>query len=419
VNRDVFPAVEPASPVCGEIERLREVVQADPSLAVDGDARVRTELVTRRSADGAVRVRRFLWSVQRPAPGTPAGFAARTLFHDVARARDRAGVRDTARVPDPAQAALGGTTQVRDFPDDPELPWLARPDGSWSPHEAAAAAPVLRYIPRRRVTVRLDGVPGLPDRVIAKSQAEADLRQADRVLAEVARGVERAGTTSFRVPRTLGLDVGRRLLYLDELPGRPLSRSLDTLGADDAMAGLGAVHAELHGLDVRGLAVLTTGDSLRSAGRSAAQVAVLLPSLTRRVADLCERLRRAAPSDGVPAFCQGDFVPSQILCDPSGWSVLDLDDAHLADPYAEVAALVVALPRELSVKDHDRSARLRERYLTAYVDRAGGTFDDSRWEWHLAVARLRLAARRLVKGRAVPGETEAVLDDIDVAAPVL
>jgi hypothetical protein len=425
VNREVFPAVEPASPVHDELQRLREVVGSDPSLTVGADARVRADLVTRRGADGVVRVRRFVWSVQRPAPGTPTRFAARTLVHDASRADDGATATATAMA-----TAATAATAVRDFPDDPALPWLAGADGVWAPHEAATAAPVLRYIPLRRVTVRLEGVPGLPDRVIAKSQAEGALRQADRVLTEVARGVERAGTTSFRVPRTLGLDAGRRLLHLDELPGRPLSRSLGTLGtvgplgtvgaldADDAMARLGALHRELHELDVRGLPTVTTADWLGAARRAAGQVAVLLPSLAGRVADLVEQLGRAAPPDVAPAFCQGDFVPSQVLCDPTGWSVIDLDDAHLADPYAEVAALLVALPRELSVKDDDLAARLREGYLTAYLGRAGGTLDRPRWEWHLAVARLRLAGRRLVKGRAVPGETEAALDEIDVAAPV-
>ncbi len=185
---------------------------------------------------------------------------------------------------------------------------------------------------------------------------------------------------------------------------------------------------------------------MRAAERAAAQVAVLLPSVAGRLAEVVGRLARAAPADGPTVFCQGDLVPSQILCDPTGWSVLDLDDAHHADPYAEVAALWVALPRELSVKDPARGERLREAYLRSYRDHrtdparpgagtttsdaigtaggtAGGTaaagWDEGRWRWHLAVARLRLVARRVVKGRAVPGETEAALDGLDPVAAVL
>jgi len=30
-------------------------------------------------------------------------------------------------------------------------------------------------------------------------------------------------------------------------------------------------------------------------------------------------LERTAPEDVRPLFCQGDFVPVHVLCDPSGW----------------------------------------------------------------------------------------------------
>jgi hypothetical protein len=157
---------------------------------------------------------------------------------------------------------------------------------------------------------------------------------------------------------------------------------------------------------------------VRAVERACAQVAVLLPSLAGRLTGVVGRLARTAPADAATVFCQGDLVPSQILCDATGWSVLDLDDAYRGDPYAEVAALWVALPRELSVKDAGRAERLRADYLRAYRDHRAEPWDEARWEWHLAVARLRLAARRVVKGRAVPGETEAALDDVD-AVPAL
>jgi len=394
MNREVFPAVEPASPVHDRLQQLREAVAADPALAVDAGARVRADLVARLRPGGGADVRRFVWSVQRTAPAEPGGFGARTLF-----------------------AGPSGPPVTLDFPSDPELAWVSG-RGAASLHPEAARVDVLRYIPLRRVTVRLHGVPGLPDRTIAKSQSTDALREAHAVLVAVERAVAAAGGLSFSVPRPLGLDAPRHLLLLEEVPGRPLSRQLDALGADEAMARLGALHAELHGLHVPGLTARTTADWLRAAVRAADQVSLLLPSLAGRVTALAERLGRTAPADTEPAFCQGDFVPSQILCDPTGWSVIDLDDAHLADPYAEVAALTVALARELSVKDEQTAARLREGYLTAYARHRRRPWDEQRWRWHVAVAWLRLAARRVVKGRAVPGETESALDRLDAAAPV-
>ena len=122
------------------------------------------------------------------------------------------------------------------------------------------------------------------------------------------------------------------------------------------------------------------------------------------------------PDDADLAFCQGDFVPSQILCDPSGWAVLDFDDAHHADPHAEVAALSVALGRELHHDSPADADAARRAYLAGYVERAGRPLDPARWRWFVAVAQVRYLARRLVKGRALPGEAGAVLDELDAGA---
>ena len=58
---------------------------------------------------------------------------------------------------------------------------------------------------------------------------------------------------------------------------------------------------------------------------------------------------RTAPADERLLFCQGDFLPGQILCHPTGWSVIDFDDSRYADPLSDVAAMYAALPRELGL----------------------------------------------------------------------
>ena len=83
-------------------------------------------------------------------------------------------------------------------------------------------------------------------------------------------------------------------------------------------------------------------------------------------------LERTAPEDGPQLFCQGDFLPGQILCDPSGWSVIDFDDSRYADPLSEVAALYAALPRELGLAA-ELAEQARRTYLEAYAVRAGET----------------------------------------------
>jgi aminoglycoside phosphotransferase len=392
VSRDVFPAVEPASPVFARLQLLRLAISAEPGLSSDDGARIRAELLPRRNRGDGAQIARFYWSVQRMDLQAALGFTARTLYDD---------------------HRLAAPT-VHDFPDEPAMRWLVDRDGALTERGDSAHVQVLRYIPLRRVTFCADDVAGLPARVIAKTQTRSSLLRATRVLLAVRRAAARGGIDSFAVPRPVRLDARRQLLYLEELPGAALSRVLDQVGDDEAMSRLGSIHRTLHELDVDVGETRDRSDWLRAAAAATERIAILLPSLGRRMAEVYDELVRTVPDqDGRRAFCQGDFVPSQILCDPSGWSVLDFDDAHHGDPWAEVADLYVALPRELSLKDDHRAEAVRGAYVRAYIAAAGHAPDPATWRWHVLAAQLRYLAGRLTKGRAVPGQTERVLDGLD------
>ncbi len=381
----VFPAVEPASAVYHRLVELRDIIARDPGLR--GGSEVRAELLPRRRADGSVAVRRFYWSARRTDGRLPLGFTARTLYlHE--------------KAPEP---------RAYDFPEEPVMQWLAEPSGPLRSHGSRARLEVLRYIPLRRVTFRLYGGDGLPTPVIAKTKRESSLRRAARILVATQRAVARADIHTFRVPRPVGLDIGRRLLYLDQLSGEPLSEVLDEMADGPSLNRLGSIQRELHELVVTGAGVRTCADWLSAARVATDQIALLAPSATAQLRPLEAELAAGCPADDQLAFCQGDFVPSQILCGPDRWAVLDLDDGHYADPHAEVAALYAALPRELSVPEGARAESLRAAYLEGYLRRAGRDLDPVRWRWFLTVAILRYLARRLVKGRAQPGEVAAVL----------
>jgi aminoglycoside phosphotransferase (APT) family kinase protein len=134
-----------------------------------------------------------------------------------------------------------------------------------------------------------------------------------------------------------------------------------------------------------------------------------VPAAAREAEAVHAELERTAPEDGRLRFCQGDFLPGQVLCDPSGWSVIDFDDSRYADPLSEVAALYAALPRELGLSG-DLAERARRTYLEAYARRSGEPIDPDRWHWFLVLVQLLDLGKRLVKGRAAPGDAEAVLE---------
>jgi aminoglycoside phosphotransferase len=401
----IFPAVEPESAVFPELQQLREEITADPALSVNGDTNgdmsgdtggdteVQAELRPRRGRSGDVRVGRFYWSARRADPAAAMGFTARTLYYD----------------------PKVGIARTYDFPDEPLMDWLAQDDGPLFCHGDEASVQILRYIPLRRVTFLVRDAAGLPARVIAKTKKESGLLRASRALVAAHQAAAHAGAGSLTVPRPVRLDTRRRLLYLEELPGRPLDEVLSQVGAAEGMNRLGTLHRRLQELPVRGLGVRRgTADWLSAADVAATQVGLLLPSAASQTEALYGALLRTAPNDGELLFCQGDFVPSQILCHSTGWSVIDLDDGHYADPLAEVAALYTALPRELGLVAGPAELA-RETYLDAYLRQSGQRLDTDRWQWFIAVAELLHLARRVIKGRTVPGEAQAVLEGIGVS----
>ena len=386
---DFFPAVEPDAAVYPLLQELWPAIRPEAELhdAVER-LTVHTELRAGRSADGRVERRRFYWSAQHPDPRAPLGFTARTLYCDATTA-----------------------PQVYAFPSEPVLTWLGDEDGPLRADGDLARVEILRYIPLRRLTYRLHDGAGLPASVIAKAKRPGGLKRAAAAFLAVADAAGRGGADGApTVPRVLRLEPERHVLYLEELPGEPLDVALDRLDLTDAMEQLGTMHRALHELEVRGLAQRrTTEDWVQDAERAATQIGLFVPSVADRAHAVYAELKRTAPEDGRPLFCQGDFLPGQILCHPGGWSVIDFDDSRYADPLSEVAAMYAALPRELRLPP-DLAERARQTYVEAYARRSGEPIDRDRWRWFLGMVQFLDLAKRLIKGRTAAGEAGSVLE---------
>ena len=384
--RGFFPAIEQGSEVRPLLERFRPAVEAEIERHADAAATVHAEVRADRAPDGTVWLRRLYWSTQHHDPAAPYGFAARTLHW----------------------AGEGGADlQLHEFPHDPALTWLDHDDGPLRRGGEVERVHVLRYIPLRRLTFRLHDAAGLPTRVIVKAKGTGGLNRAAVALLAVNRAAERR--PQVRVPALLRLEPPRHALYLEELPGEPLDRAASGLDLTDAMERLGTLHRDLQTLQPKGFSRRGAADWLEESQQAAEQVAVLAPSVAGRARALHERLERTAPDEVAPMFCQGDFLPGQVLCHPDGWSVIDFDDSHYADPLSEVAGMYVGMARELHLPaEHVELAR--RTYLEAYAARAGESIDRDRWRWFLLLLQLTQLGKRLTKGRIAEGETESTLD---------
>jgi aminoglycoside phosphotransferase (APT) family kinase protein len=178
----------------------------------------------------------------------------------------------------------------------------------------------------------------------------------------------------------------------------------------DAMRRLGESHRDLQELDVEGdLPRKGTADWLEDARHAATQISLFIPSAAAAVEAVVDGLVGDAPDERRLLYCQGDFLPGQMLCHDDRWSIIDLDDSRYADPLSDVAALYAAIPREHGVPS-DRVGEAQHAYLDAYARRSGEPLDPDRWRWFLSLARLTLLGKRLIKGRATLEEAAASLE---------
>jgi aminoglycoside phosphotransferase (APT) family kinase protein len=389
-----FAFADAGHPLFAALEPLREIVDADPGLRPTG-ARgevLRADLRVAPAGDGTWAVERLYWSAQRADPGAPGALRGRMLVVDRRRGRPSA-------------------PTVHDFPDDPRLPAAARSGGPLVAGHGGGPVLVLRYIPLGRITFRTAGT-AAGHGVIGKIKAPRSLERAQARLEAVRAAAARP---TFAVPAPLGIDAEHHVWFQSLCPGRTLAELVGSGDDQDPLRRLGAMHREVHALDVD--APPADEDVLRAALRAdAAWIALAAPehaSAARHVHRWLEaHLRHCGAREG--RFCHGDYSPSQILCDGDAWTVLDFDDAHRGDPYADVAATLVSLEHEIEAVEGARAApepaaveRRGAAYLAGY-----GDVDERRLLAHRVAASVSLLARRLRKDRAAPDEPGNVLESV-------
>jgi|SRR5215218_507997 len=385
-----FAFAGPGHPLAAALDPLREAIASDPGLRPSGAPAevVRADLRVAAAGAGGWAIERLYWSVQRPDPAAPGALRGRLLVVDRRRGRP-------------------GAPTVHDFPDDPNLPAAARPGGPLVAGHGGAPVRVLRYIPLGRITFRTAGAAGQVP-VIGKIKAPRSLARAQERLRTVRAA---AAGASFAVPAPLGIDAAHGVLFQTLCPGAALAAVAGGRDDEGTLRRLGAVHREIHGLDVA--APAADGDQLRAELRADARwIGLAAPAVAdapaRVLAWLEANLRRCAQRER--RFCHGDYSPSQVLCAGEAWSVLDFDDAHHGDPYADVAATLVSLEHEFDAADDaDTRPDAGERRGAAYLAGYGADLDDERLLAHRVAAQVGLLARRLRKDRTAPDEPANVL----------
>ena len=371
----LFAFLSPDHPLRPEIDRFEAELAKHGEEEIfrgTGARTIHADLKVGPIPGGGWRVAALYWSLQRR---SRQGFAAGTLSFK----------------------AKSGRCTWLDYPTDPRLPGLP---------EFLADSPgteVLRYIPLRRITLRLREASGRT--VVAKLKGAARFREAWELLRLVEARVAQA-QPGFRVPKALGLEEARCLFFQEALPGRSLAELLDQRNAATLLGPLGELHRRLHALPAEGLARRTPAEDATQAQEHAGLIGLMLPALRERVTGLAATLVATTPEDGPPAFCHGDPDCGQVLLDGDAWSLLDFDACHAGDPYRDAAMLAASLeyhvPRLRTLAETgDLGGRIvaeaAEAFLASYF--GGGPKDPERLAWHRACAELHYLALELKKDR--------------------
>lgn len=268
------------------------------------------------------------------------------------------------------------------FPADPRLVQL---EDVWREGNCS----VVSYVPT--MSCVLSGTYG-PARAILK------LYHDDRV--ESVAGMMRAlAAAGVAVPRVLDVDVPRRLVVLEHVPGvafwsDPAHLSREVMGAmarqvarlhDTQTAAAGTLPRVAHG--AREWAHFQEARS---------ELVAAFPELRPRLERLVTMLG-APPENDAPALLHGDFHPAQFLVGAGEPRLIDWDNVCWGDPMYDLARFA----SHLYYKGRVYGRPLREiessvsAFRSAYVG-AGTRFVANHWFWHLAVSLVAKRAHRVL-----------------------
>jgi aminoglycoside phosphotransferase (APT) family kinase protein len=402
---EVFSFVDPGHPFFPMIQQFRTTVRTASEFrdfAGTGSAagsEVHAEIKAEIGPEGAWRLARAYWCLQRPgALDGGATLRADTIYYKA-----------------------GAPGSVVSFPDDPSLRTLTR----FCARSAAAGErlEVLRYVPLRRLTFRRHSSDASVPVRIGKLKRRSKARESYDRLCAVHRAADRS-RAAFTVARPLAFDDTDCVFYQSSLAGRSLVAGLPAGDAPHCLRRVGAVHAQLHGLQVDALAGWDLGKYRATISEDVEWIRLFRPEAAARLQAVLLTLDKTAPASVGEnrAFCHGDFIPSQLLGDGDRIAVTDFDAARSGDRYQEMGKLLASLKydlphlRQALFEDGDLRAadtgELEQAYLEGYAAAGGAKPDANRLAWFRNCAEIHYLAMSLKKDAYARDVFERTVDAV-------
>ncbi len=285
------------------------------------------------------------------------------------------------------------------FPNDHDLPALAR-----LAHDGPRSSLLARIAPTRPDLARapLDTLAYKPERRyvghLAGDEGSAVIRLYSRgefmCVAARARAHDQLSRGPLRLCAPIAVAARKRVVITGWLPGTPLDTLLsrDTVPAG-ALEELGAALARFHATPVASVPVRTRVEEILGLRASAESVGVLCPRLGARAALLGRHLcQNAAEALEPRAPIHGDLTADQVVIDPSGIGLIDLDALAAGDPAADIASFAAELiVAEIEGRLDLGQAEARAEELVAGYLSGGGVDPRQSIGWRISAELLRRA----------------------------
>jgi aminoglycoside phosphotransferase (APT) family kinase protein len=245
--------------------------------------------------------------------------------------------------------------------------WLRRGTRSRVRLERAAIT-IVRDAPGKRLTARcrlsLLAPDGSRERVTvyAKQYRRADLAQR---LARQLRTLRFApGDTAVRLPRLLGLDTRRGIVFLEALAGKSLAARLAT-APTSTLEPAGALLAAFHRASASVEKRVTRAGELSRTRECADGIAAASPALGPALERVVAALARTGWGRGRPALLHGSFRPNHLLLQRGTLALLDLESLRVGPAAYDLANWIAAL--HYAEVEHRLTAATRMRATRALL----------------------------------------------------
>jgi aminoglycoside phosphotransferase (APT) family kinase protein len=285
--------------------------------------------------------------------------------------------------------------------------WWRRAPGTRGRLERVTIA-VVRDAPGKRLTARcrLESVArdGRRERVTvyAKQYRRRDL--AERLARQLGTLRFAPGDAPVRVPRLLGLDARRGVVYLEALAGSRFESTLATPGS--ALEPAGALLAAFHRATAEVEKQVTRASELARTRECAQEVALALPGSAPALDRILTVLSATRwPRAGGHALLHGSFRPNHLLRQRGALAVLDLESLRIGPAGYDIANWIAALHYAEVEGRLDAAARRRAtRALLRGYAASGGAESGARVLWLTAAL---LVQKQLLKLATRPGPGSA------------